>query len=165
MQTVVNGDLRVAGDLRVGTIVNEDVTSLRVADKTIQLALPDDSTLLDSTSEFIDDAGLLIETTGGSIKWTYRVGTASWTTEDNINIDDPNGAYLLDGTVLIDRTSIASSVTSAPGLVTIGNLSTITVDNITIDGNRISNSTNDLQLSSRPGALAVASTLGLLRGL
>lgn len=62
------GNLKVDGDLRVGTVVNEDVTSLRIADKNIQLALPDDSTLLDSTSEFIDDAGLLIETTGGSIK-------------------------------------------------------------------------------------------------
>ena len=161
---VVNGDLRVAGDLRVGTIVNEDVTSLRVADKTIQLALPDDSTLLDSTSEFIDDAGLLIETTGGSIKWTYRVGTASWTTEDNINIDDPNGAYLLDGTVLIDRTSIASTVTSAPGLVTIGNLSTITVDNITIDGNRITNSTADLELSSN-GPITVVGTSQEIKGV
>jgi hypothetical protein len=160
----ITGDLRIEGDLTVGTIVNEDVTSLRVADKNIQLAIPDDSSLLDSTSEFIDDAGLLIETTGGSIKWTYRVGTASWTTEDNINIDDPNGAYLLDGTVLIDRTSIASTVTSAPGLVTIGSLSSITVDNITIDGNRITNSTADLELSSN-GPITVVGVSQEIKGV
>jgi len=160
----ITGDLRIEGDLTVGTIVNEDVTSLRVADKNIQLAIPDDSSLLDSTSDFIDDAGLLIETTGGSIKWTYRVGTASWTTEDNINIDDPNGAYLLDGTVLIDRTSIASTVTSAPGLVTIGSLSTITVDNITIDGNRITNSTADLELSSN-GPITVVGVSQEIKGV
>lgn len=160
----ITGDLRIEGDLTVGTIVNEDVTSLRVADKNIQLAIPDDSSLLDSTSDFIDDAGLLIETTGGSIKWTYRVGTASWTTEDNINIDDPNGAYLLDGTVLIDRTSIASTVTSAPGLVNIGSLSSITVDNITIDGNRITNSTADLELSSN-GPITVVGTSQEIKGV
>ena len=160
----ITGDLRIEGDLTVGTIVNEDVTSLRVADKNIQLAIPDDSSLLDSTSEFIDDAGLLIETTGGSIKWTYRVETASWTTEDNINIDDPNGAYLLDGTVLIDRTSIASTVTSAPGLVTIGSLSSITVDNITIDGNRITNSTADLELSSN-GPITVVGVSQEIKGV
>lgn len=160
----ITGDLRIEGDLTVGTIVNEDVTSLRVADKNIQLAIPDDSSLLDSTSEFIDDAGLLIETTGGSIKWTYRVETASWTTEDNINIDDPNGAYLLDGTVLIDRTSIASTVTSAPGLVTIGSLSSLTVDNITIDGNRITNSTADLELSSN-GPITVVGVSQEIKGV
>lgn len=142
------GDLKVDGDLRVGTVVNEDVTSLRIADKNIQLALPDDSTLLDSTSEFIDDAGLLIETTGGSIKWTYRVGTTAWTTEDNINIADENGAYMLDGTPLINKTSIAATVTDAPGLVNIGTLSSISVDNITIDGNKISNTTADLEIES-----------------
>ena len=142
------GDLKVDGDLRVGTVVNEDVTSLRIADKNIQLALPDDSTLLDSTSEFIDDAGLLIETTGGSIKWTYRIGTTAWTTEDNIDIADENGAYMLDGTTLIDKTSIAATVTDAPGLVNIGNLSSITVDNVTIDGNKISNTTADLLIES-----------------
>lgn len=160
----ITGDLRIEGDLTVGTLVNEDVTSLRVADKNIQLAIPDDSSLLDSTSDFIDDAGLLIETTGGSIKWTYRVGTASWTTEDNINIDDPNGAYLLDGTVLIDRTSIASTVTSAPGLVTIGSLSTITVDNITIDGNRITNGNADLELSSN-GPITVVGVSQEIKGV
>jgi len=160
----ITGDLRIEGDLTVGTIVNEDVTSLRVADKNIQLAIPDDSSLLDSTSEFIDDAGLLIETTGGSIKWTYRVETASWTTEDNINIDDPNGAYLLDGTVLIDRTSIASTVTSAPGLVNIGSLSSLTVDNITIDGNRITNSTADLELSSN-GPITVVGVSQEIKGV
>lgn len=145
---VVNGDLRVVGDLRVGTVINEDVTSLRVADKNIQLAMPEDSTLLDSSSEFIDDAGLLIETTGGSIKWTYRIGTTAWTTEDNIDIADENGAYMLDGTPLIDKTSIAATVTDAPGLVNIGTLSSISVDNITIDGNKISNTTADLEIES-----------------
>lgn len=55
---------------------------------------------------------------------------------------------MLDGVPLISRTAIASTVTDAPGLVNIGSLSSITVDNITIDGNRISNTVADLELVS-----------------
>ena len=160
----VAGDLLVTGNLRVGTVVNEDVTTLRVADKNIQLALPEDSTLLDSSSEFIDDAGLLIETTGGSIKWTYRIGTLAWTTEDNINIDDVNGAYMMDGTPLLTRTALAATVTDAPGLVNIGNLAAITVDNINIDSNRITNTTAGIELASN-GPIEIVGTPVEIQGV
>ena len=160
----VAGDLLVTGNLRVGTVVNEDVTTLRVADKNIQLALPEDSTLLDSSSEFIDDAGLLIETTGGSIKWTYRIGTLAWTTEDSINIDDVNGAYMMDGTPLLTRTALAATVTDAPGLVNIGSLAAITVDNINIDSNRITNSTAGIELASN-GPIEIVGTPVEIQGV
>ena len=160
----VAGDLLVTGNLRVGTVVNEDVTTLRVADKNIQLALPEDSTLLDSSSEFIDDAGLLIETTGGSIKWTYRIGTLAWTTEDNINIDDVNGAYMMDGTPLLTRTALAATVTDAPGLVNIGSLGAITVDNINIDSNRITNTTAGIELASN-GPIEIVGTPVEIQGV
>lgn len=161
---IVNGDLRVAGELRVGTQTTEDVRSLRIADKNIQLAIPDDSTLLDSSSEFIDDAGLLIETTGGSIKWTYRIGTLAWTTEDNIDIEDVNGAYMMDGTPLLTRTALAATVTDAPGLVNIGNLSSITVDNISIDSNRITNTAANIELASN-GPIEVVGTAVEIKGV
>ena len=161
---IVNGDLRVAGELRVGTQVTEDVKSLRIADKNIQLAIPEDSTLLDSSSEFIDDAGLLIETTGGSIKWTYRIGTLAWTTDDNINITDINGAYMMDGTPLLTRTSLAATVTDAPGLVNIGSLGSITVDNISIDANRITNTAAGIELASN-GPIEVVGTPVEIQGV
>jgi len=143
-----SGDLRIEGNLTVGTVVNESVTSLRVADKNIQLAIPDDSSLLDSTSEFVDDAGLLIETQGGSIKWTYRVAKQAWTTEDNINIDDDNASLMIGGDTVLTKTALSSTVTSAPGLINIGSLASITVDNITIDGDRITNATNGIDISA-----------------
>lgn len=161
---IVNGDLRVAGELRVGTQVTEDVKSLRIADKNIQLAIPEDSTLLDSSSEFIDDAGLLIETTGGSIKWTYRIGTLAWTTEDNIDIADINGAYMMDGTPLLTRTALAATVTDAPGLVNIGALGSITVDNISIDANRITNTAAGIELVSN-GPIEVIGTPVEIQGV
>tara|TARA_B100001287_G_scaffold101106_1_gene85061 strand:+ start:33098 stop:34993 length:1896 start_codon:yes stop_codon:yes gene_type:complete len=143
-----SGDLRIEGNLTVGTVVNESVTSLRVADKNIQLAIPDDSSLLDSTSDFVDDAGLLIETQGGSIKWTYRVAKQAWTTEDNINIDDDNGELMIGGDTVLTKTALSSTVTSAPGLINIGSLASITIDNITIDGDRITNATNGIDINA-----------------
>ena len=107
---------------------------------------------------------MLIETTGGSIKWTYRTATTAWTTEDNINIDNADGGLLLEGNVLIDKTSIASTVTSAPGLVNIGSLESLTIDNINIDSNRITNSSAGIELSSN-GPIEVVGTAQEIKGV
>ena len=142
------GDLKVEGNLRVGTVVNEEVTSLRVADKNIQLAMPDDSSLLDSSSEFVDDAGLLIETTAGSIKWTYRIDTQSWTTEDNLNLDDNASTYKINTVDVLSKTTLGSSVVNS-SLTSIGTLSTLNVDDINIDGYTITSSNgNGLSIST-----------------
>jgi len=139
---VVTGDMRIEGDLRVGTVVNEQVTTLKVADKVIELATPDDSTLLDSSSEYIDGAGIVINTTSGSIDWVYRNENHNWTTAVNINIDSIAGKYKIEDETVLTKTGLGPSVVNS-NLTSIGTLVAIDVDDINIDGNVITSSNAD----------------------
>ncbi len=139
---VVSGDMRIDGDLRVGTIVNEEISTLRVADKVIELATPDDSTLLDSSSEYIDGAGIVINTTSGSIDWVYRNENSNWTTAVNINIDNLVGKYKIEDETVLTKTGLGPSVVNS-NLTSIGTLVAINVDDINIDNNVITSSNAD----------------------
>ena len=139
---VVSGDVRIDGDLRVGTVVNEEITTLRVADKVIELATPDDSTLLDSSSEFIDGAGIKINTTQDSIDWIYRNENSNWTTNVNINIDNLVGKYKIEDEVVLTKTGLGPSVVNS-NLQSIGTLVAINIDDINIDNNVITSSNAD----------------------
>lgn len=139
---VVSGDVRIDGDLRVGTVVNEEISTLRVADKVIELATPDDSTLLDSSSEYIDGAGIVINTNQGSIDWVYRNENSNWTTEVNINIDNLVGKYKIEDEVVLTKTGLGPSVVNS-NLTSIGTLVAINVDDINIDNNVITSSNAD----------------------
>jgi len=136
---VVTGDMRIDGDLRVGTVVNEEIATLRVADKVIELATPDDSSLLDSSSEYIDGAGIVINTNQGSIDWVYRNENHNWTTEVNINIDNQVGKYKIEDETVLTKTGLGPSVVNS-NLTSIGTLVAINVDDINIDNNVITSS-------------------------
>ena len=139
---IVTGDMRIDGDLRVGTVINEEIASLRVADKVIELATPDDSSLVDSSSEYIDGAGIVINTTSGSIDWVYRNENHNWTTEVNINIDNQVGKYKIEDEVVLTKTGLGPSVINS-NLTSIGTLVAINVDDINIDNNVITSSNAD----------------------
>jgi hypothetical protein len=139
---IVTGDMRIDGDLRVGTVINEEIASLRVADKVIELATPDDSSLVDSSSEYIDGAGIVINTTSGSIDWVYRNENHNWTTEVNINIDNQVGKYKIEDEVVLTKTGLGASVINS-NLTSIGTLVAINVDDINIDNNVITSSNAD----------------------
>jgi len=136
---VVTGDMRIDGDLRVGTVVNEEIATLRVADKVIELATPDDSSLVDSSSEYIDGAGIVINTNQGSIDWVYRNENHNWTTEVNINIDNQVGKYKIEDETVLTKTGLGPSVVNS-NLTSIGTLVAINVDDINIDNNVITSS-------------------------
>lgn len=139
---IVTGDMRIEGDLRVGTIVNEEISNLRIADKVIELATPDDSTLLDSSSAAIDGAGIVINTSQGSIDWVYRNANHNWTTEVNINIDATSGKYKIEDETVLTKTGLGPGVVNS-NLTSIGTLVAINVDDINIDGNVITSSNAD----------------------
>jgi hypothetical protein len=134
--------MRIEGDLRVGTIVNEEISNLRIADKVIELATPDDSTLLDSSSAAIDGAGIVINTSQGSIDWVYRNANHNWTTEVNINIDATSGKYKIEDETVLTKTGLGPGVVNS-NLTSIGTLVAINVDDINIDGNVITSSNAD----------------------
>tara|TARA_B100000900_G_scaffold378486_1_gene362687 strand:- start:33 stop:1850 length:1818 start_codon:yes stop_codon:yes gene_type:complete len=130
----VTGDIRVTGNLLVeGSSASIDVSTLRVEDKQIELAITSDSTLL--TDSGVDDAGMVIRVTGVDKKWTWIQATNSWTATENINVTTGN-EYKIAGTSVLNATTLGTGVT-ASSLTSVGTLTALDVDNININGSTI----------------------------
>lgn len=142
-----NGSVRIQGDLIIddGEAVSLDVTNLRVEDKLIELAISDDSTL--PTDAAVDGAGIAIRVEGDDKTWTWEQDTDSWTASHHIDIPELK-SFKIGGANVLSRTTLAASVLYAPGLTQVGTLSSLQVDSITLDGNRMTSNTSGLQIDS-----------------
>ena len=134
----VTGDMRVTGNLIVeGSSASIDVSTLRVEDKQIELAITSDSTLL--TDSGVNDAGMVVRVTGADKKWTWLQATNSWTATENIDVTTGN-EYKIAGTSVLNATTLGSGVT-ASSLTSVGTLTSLDVDNININGSTITGQT------------------------
>jgi|TARA_B110000259_G_scaffold26980_1_gene28270 hypothetical protein len=130
----VAGDIRVTGNLLVeGATASIDVSTLRVEDKQIELAITSDSTLL--TDSGVDDAGIVVRVTGADKKWTWIQATNSWTTTENINVTTGN-EYKVAGTSVLTSNTLGSGIVNS-SLTNVGTLTALDVDNINLNGSTI----------------------------
>ena len=142
----VTGDMRVTGNLIVeGNSASIDVATLRVEDKQIELAITSDSTLLDDAG--VNDAGLLVRVTGDDKSFTWKNATKAWTSSEHMDIVTGK-TYKIGGTDVLSTTALASSVTSATGLTTIGTLGALSVDNMNLNGATITTTALGLTITS-----------------
>ena len=130
----VAGDIRVTGNLLVeGSSASIDVSNLRVEDKQIELAITNDSTLLNDAG--VDDAGMVVRVTGADKKWTWIQATNSWTTTENINVTTGN-EYKVAGTTVLTNNTLGSGIVNS-SLTNVGTLTSLDVDNINLNGSTI----------------------------
>ena len=142
----VTGDMRVTGNLIVeGNSASIDVATLRVEDKQIELAITSDSTLLDDAG--VNDAGLLVRVTGDDKSFTWKNATKAWTSSEHMDIVTGK-SYKIGGTDVLSTTTLASSVTSATGLTTIGTLGALSVDNMNLNNATITTTALGLTITS-----------------
>ena len=132
-----SNDLTVGGNLLVeGATTYLNTSTLRVEDKNIELGLLDDSTEGDDT--VVDGAGITVRSSNGSKDWSWIRNTKSWTSNQDIDIinslENPVPEYKIDGQMILNKTTLASTVTSADGLTSIGTLDELDVDNINLNG-------------------------------
>ena len=132
----LNSDLNVKGNLTVGgdnTYIN--ATTLRVEDKTIELAITGTGTQGNDTAA--DGGGIVLKSSDGSKDFTWVNSTDSWTCNQHLDLKvtsgNPNPVYKINGTTVLGLTALGSGVSSAPGLTSVGTLTTLTVDNVKID--------------------------------
>lgn len=149
----ITGDLRITGNLIVdGDSTTINVGTLEVEDRNVVIgktSIPTDITA--------NTGGItLLGSTEKTIKWISN--TNSWTSNVSMDLDSGN-TYKISGVDVLSQTTLMSSVTSAPGLTTIGELTSLTVDNITLNENTIS-SVSPMTISST-GPLTITSTSGL----
>jgi|TARA_B100001094_G_scaffold92071_1_gene88011 hypothetical protein len=131
----VAGDIRVTGNLLVeGSSASIDVSNLRVEDKQIELAITNDSTLLNDAG--VDDAGMVVRVTGADKKWTWIQATNSWTTTENINVTTGN-EYKVAGTTVLTNNTLGTGIVNS-SLTNVGTLTSLDVDNINLNGSTIS---------------------------
>lgn len=142
----VDGDLRITGNLIVeGTTTSFDVTTLRIEDLNIELAVTSDSALL--TDAEVDGAGLIIRVTGDDKTWTWDNSNVAWKSSDHINLATGK-EYKINGNAVLSETALSPTVTSAVGLTSIGTLTSIDVDNINLNGVTITTTGSGLQIAS-----------------
>lgn len=151
----VAGDVIIEGNLTVlGSTETISSTVVSIADKNIELAKvtsPTDTTAL--------SGGITLKgATDKTIVWTTNANTSSastnigyWNFSDYVNVSTSGGGagYYINGqpvaTVNNSAFSLGTNVTSAPGLTSVGTLSSLAVSNITINGSTIAY--NSIQVS------------------
>ena len=130
----VNGDVRIRGALTVeGDITSINQTNINIEDKLINLgktSLP--------TNITANGGGILLEGgLDGDKTLTWADSTAAWTSSENVNLAVGKGYYVNSFQVLT-QTQLGITVTSAPGLTSIGTLTSLAVANLTVNGSTIS---------------------------
>jgi hypothetical protein len=133
----VSGDLRVSGNLIVGgESVTLQVSNLNVENKTLFLAVS--PTLL--TDQELNDSGLIVKGIESDKSFIWKTATTSWTSSDNIELA-ADKSYRIGVEEVLSQTTLGESVTDAPGLLRIGKLETLEVDNVKIDESTITTTT------------------------
>lgn len=138
----INGDVIIRGDLRIqGEQLFVDAQTLRINDFQIILASSEEN-LEDSSAGLLprtqlDEAGVIIDSSDNSIDWIYKYSTGSWTSSESIDLKNAGSSYKIAGQDILTANSLAASVTSAPGITTVGTLSQLQVDDINLNGNTI----------------------------
>lgn len=122
----VNGDARIRGNLIVeGNTTTINTTNIEVEDLLIELGKVSSPSNATATG-----GGILLEGgTDGDKTWTWQTTTTSWTSSENLDLAFGK-SYYINGIQVVSQTSLGSSITSAPGLNSIGSLTTLQVSNL-----------------------------------
>ena len=159
----INGSTRISGDLTVlGNTISVESQTLKIVDKNIELALGSDSTLL--TDSQVDDGGILIRATPDDKEFLWKNATNSWTA--NVNYDSTKG-YKFNGNEMITQvgsTPTMKHIQSAPDLTNVGTLTSLVVDNTTIDGTTISTGSGNPLTFTSDGPITISNSQ-TIRGL
>jgi len=128
----VNGDVTVQGSLTVkGSTLTVNSTTISVVDKNIELgkvSVP--------TDVLADGGGITLKgSTDKTFNWIDS--TDSWTSSEHINLVSTK-TYKISGLDVISASALGSGITSAPGLTSVGTLTSLQVNNVGIATNIIS---------------------------
>ena len=149
----VGGNVKIAGDLTVsGETFSTDVDNLRIKDKNIELAITSDSTVLLDAD--LNDAGIIIKGNPNDKEFIWKLATNAFTS--NVFFDSTAG-YKINGTTVISGTTLGT-ITSAPDMQTLGTLTALSVDNVDIDGQKVSSNVGNLQLEAATGSIEILNT-------
>ena len=148
----VDGDMYISGSLTVkGATTTIETTNLTVEDRVINLALSSDSS---ASEDYADGGGFIVNgATQHSMLWE-KSPASQFTVNENLNLL-LGKEFRIDGTLVLSTTSLGASITSAPGITSFGPQTQLTVDNILVDGNTISTTNLNGNLTLSPSGSGV----------
>lgn len=122
----VNGDVRVRGDFIVeGNTTTVNTTNIQVEDLLIELGAVDTPTNSTANGGGISlQAGL-----DGDKTITWQSGNTAWKSSEHFDLFSGKG-YHVNGFEVLNQTTLGATVTSAPGLTSIGTLTSLQVSNL-----------------------------------
>jgi hypothetical protein len=127
-----NGSVIIEGNLTVkGTTTSTSTLNISLADYTLTLA-----NTVSPTDSTADGAGVIIAGTTNK-SFLYNSASTSLQSSENINLV-PGKTYKINGQTVLSGSSLGSGINSAPGLTSIGSLTTLQAAYINITGNTIS---------------------------
>ncbi len=130
----VTGDVRITGSLTVeGSVTTVNTTNLEIEDLLIELGKVDTPSNSTATGGGISLAG------GGDGDKTivWETSNSSWNSSEHINLA-LNKTYKINGFEVVSQTALGSTITSAPGLTSIGTQTNFYAGTVNITGNTIS---------------------------
>jgi hypothetical protein len=133
----VNGDARIRGSLTVeGNVTAVNTTNLEIADKLIELAK-----VATPSNATANGGGISVEGgTDGDKTLTWSSSGLTWSSSENLNLAI-NKAYRINGFDVLSQTSLGTTVASAPGLTSVGTLSSLQVSNLNFSNTTIASTT------------------------
>jgi hypothetical protein len=164
----VNGDARVGGSLIVagnatvtgnldikGNLTYVNSSNITMWDKNLELASL--SGVAQGGDSTIDDAGIIIKSTQGDKKWTWRDATDSWTTSEKISV---SGIIFNDNSIISGAYQAGSGLSLHNGrLFNVGNMFTVSADDAVT---RNIHQADQLSISGVSGINIVSSKSGSL---
>ena len=148
----ITGDVRIQGNLITsGSSTAVTAEDLRVEDKTIELATITGTAL--GNDAYIDGGGIVLKSTVSDKTLLWEDSTDSWRSSEHFNLATGK-EYKINGTTVLSATTLGATVISAPGLTSIGTLTTLNVGNLSLSGITIS-ATGNLQLQASTNIISV----------
>lgn len=142
----VNGDARIRGSLTVeGNLTSVNTTNVEIADKLIELAK-----VASPSNSTANGGGISVEGgTDGDKTLTWASTGSSWTSSENFNLAT-NKVYRIAGFDVLSQTSLGTTIASAPGLTSVGTLSSLRVSNLNFNNTTITSTTANANIVLSP---------------
>jgi hypothetical protein len=133
----VNGDARIRGSLTVeGNLTSVNTTNVEITDKLIELAK-----VASPSNSTANGGGISVEGgTDGDKTLMWSSTGSTWSSSENFNLAI-NKVYRINGFDVLSQTSLGTTVASAPGLTSVGTLSSLQVSNLNVSGTTIASTT------------------------
>jgi len=136
----VAGSVNIQGNLTVqGNVTTVSSTSVSVADKNIVLGNTATPTDVTASGGGLTLAGLTSKVIAwDSVTNNESTNTGYWNFTDNINVGSNSLGYYINGQSVLSSTSLGNTITSAPGITSLGILTSVQAGNLSIIGSTIS---------------------------